>query len=191
MKIGSDLMKNKLVIWIAAGFVIIIAEVGVSYLLVSKVLMPSNTEVTVDSTGTANAEAVGQVGAETKQTNKKPPKKKADKKKKVKSDPMSFDPEGLFTLADFVVNPAGSRGKHFFVATMVFAFEDKAMVSLIQERDPVLKDMIITKLSKRPFTWYTESDNMEILKKDVVSIAEEVLGISGGIQVYLTKCVLQ
>jgi len=176
--------KNKLIIYIVAGIAVIVLEVFVAYALVTKFLMPSqpvdSTEVSSDTNNIAKKAVV------------KKEKKVPQKKTVVKESSSNFaNIQGMYTLADFVINPANSNGKHFFVFTVVYAFEDKAMEELIKEREPVLKDKIITELGKKSFEWYGIVSNREAVRQKLLEIGQEILGVDRGVHVYFTKYVLQ
>jgi len=176
--------KNKLIIYIVAGIVVIVLEVFVAYALVTKFLMPSqpvdSTEVSSDTSTVAKKTAV------------KKEKKKATKKTTESESSSEFSSiQGMYTLADFVINPANSNGKHFFVFTVVYAFEDKTMEDLIKEREPILKDKIIAELGKKTFEWYGIVSNREAVRQKLLEIGQEILGVDRGVHVYFTKYVLQ
>lgn len=185
-RIDSPLMKWGLKILI--GLAVVLLQVGISYVIVTKFLMrgdsgeeEQDTAEIIQQTPMAQADVSQPAVTE-------PPRPVADRPFQPREIPKIG---GTYTLADFVVNPANSRGQHFFVASIVFAFEDKKWVELIQQREPILKDYIIDSLGKRSFEWLSSYENKEIVRNEIIAIAETVLDCSGQVKVFFTKYVIQ
>jgi len=184
----SEKKKNKLIIWVIVGIVVIIAEVLLSYVAVTKFLLPKTLQPVI----TENIDNSDKQAAQNKLKKRvKKSSKQASDTNKGSDDSDFTQIQGIYTLPDFVINPANSNGKHFFVVTAVFAFTEKGKEELIKEREPILKDMLITTLGKRTFEWFGVNKNREVVRQEMVKIAQEVLQCSSGIHVYFTKYVLQ
>lgn len=174
---------------ILIGTVIVLLEAGISYVLVTRFLVPKkSTEVYADAeTSEESVEMREEIPAGNQG---------ADQQEPAQSVPQNRDSDltrikGVFTLDDLVVNPAHSRGKHFFVATVVFTFENKKMVELITEREPMLRDRIIDLLCQKTFEWMSRYENREKIRAGILNITKELLQCQEGINIYFTKYVLQ
>ncbi|MCK5145286.1 flagellar basal body-associated FliL family protein [bacterium] len=185
---------QKTLMWVGIGLGVIIVEVGISYLLITQFAnkKPASAieavEVLVIEDAEQPAEEKESDPAEEKESDPTE-EKESDPAVKVTDD--DFDPEAVYTLADFVVNPAFSEGKHFFVSSMVFAFSDPENAERLTRREPLLQDRILDQLGKRTFTFFGDYNNRDALKEELAQIACDVLGINGGVKVYFSKYVLQ
>jgi len=176
---------KRIIIWVFAGIAILVGEVLLSYVAVTKFLMPRSVPEVAEKKDKQTAEPDSQAFATRKS-------REAQKvTAPVEQDTDFTKIEGIYTLSDFVINPANSNGKHFFVFTVVFAFDTKDKIDLIKKREPILKDRIIGELSKKTFEWYTFVPNKETVRQELLNIAGQVLRCRTGIQVYFTKYVLQ
>lgn len=184
----------KVLMYVGIGLVVVVAEIGLSYFAVNQLMArrhaASATEGSEAGQGDSLVTSPPRVVAPVQQQ-VQPEETPAASSGEENMDDAAFSIEGAYTLSDFVINPAYSQGKHFFVSSMVFAFKDKSLVPRLQEREPVLQDRIINSLSKRTFAWFGEAENREALRVELARIACGVLNIENGVKVYFTKYVLQ
>lgn len=203
-----DRHMKKILIWVGVGLAVILVEVGISYFVITQFGSRDNNravgrfEVEAKASDqTAEDNAAAQEKSKPEPAKQEKPKKEENKKKKSKKEDASqvtgamtdeeFDIAGAYTLSDFVVNPAYSQGKHFFVSSMVFVFRDKALVQAMTDKEPILQDRIISQLGKRTFAWFDDIKNRETLKLELEVMAKEILNIDHGVKVYFSKYVLQ
>lgn len=181
---GNKLIK--ILMWVGIGSVVIIAEVVIAYMLINKFFMqkqlaqmeqsqPIQTRESVTDGEQANPE-MGSLDLPDLPHDPAPDMKKVG---------------GLFTLADVVVNPALSQGKRYFVVTVVCVFEDKKMVDKITLLEPVIQDRLNTLLSSKTVQWYSNYNNRSILKREVAAIIMQAMDMKDGLNIYITKYVIQ
>jgi len=185
---GKPAKKKKMppgIVWmlrIVVGFVVIFAEVLLSYTVVTRFLMPQE-KASVDES------------VEEKKTEPAPVPEKiiteASDGPAAQEKPFPSVIGGVYSLNDVIVNPAFSQGQSYFITSIVFAFDDKVKVDLMKERELILKDRIIALLSKKTTSWLSNYSNREILRKELLTIACTVLEANSGIYVYYTKYVIQ
>jgi len=187
-KVKKSLSKpdfQKLTVRILICSVIVLAEVGVSYTIVTKLLSPKNKEVTdetVDSEELEGAQVLSQNGG----------RQSKPARRVVQGSQDDYGAiGGLFTLDDLVVNPAYTSGKRFFITSIALIVESKEMEDLLREREPIVKDRIISLLSEKSFGWLAANSNRETLRQELLVAVEDIVRYSGGMRVYFTKYVLQ
>jgi flagellar basal body-associated protein FliL len=94
-------------------------------------------------------------------------------------------------IDNIVVNPAGSQGVHFLMATVVIELDDKKAEEVLRSNEHVVKDMILTTLGAQTLEQLGVPGARERLKN---VIAEEVAGFLGGnphMNIYLPQFVVQ
>ena len=161
-------------IWALVAFGVIVLEIALSYVVVTKFIAPANKTKARDIPG-QSPEIVADYTAVT-DTSK---------------DAEIFNIPYQYTIADFVVNPAQSEGKHFFVTTIVFGLVSEDLRSRMEARDVILRDKLLQALGSKHYRWYTQIENRAKLREEIKTIAEEVLQVKGGVRVYFNKYVTQ
>ncbi len=182
-KAGQNSGLTKILIKVAIGVGVIAAQIGVSYTVVTQVLMPKNEEV-IETTD----EGTEQPDLQSAPEEENEPETTASLNDT--SEPLT-SPLATYQLNDVVVNPALSGGKRYLAANLVYWFQDATMAELVAEREPMLRDRILGHLSAKPYTWFANHDNRNALKSEVIEITKEVLQINDGVQLFITKYVLQ
>jgi flagellar FliL protein len=165
---------------------VILLEVGVSYTVVTRFFMSDDAAEDAETVSEARAEEDQGVAVE-------------DEPQQPQQAPLSSDGsqidygrlQGVVTLDDIVVNPAFSGGKRYFVTSIVLAVDDKEIAERVSNREPMLRDRLITLLSTKTYAWLANFTNRETLRGEILSTAGEVLQSREGIHVYFTKYVLQ
>ena len=153
------------------GTGVVLAEVAVSYIVVTRFIIPAISRPAATSARRRNAEPDVVVST---------------------SDLPNFNElGGVFTLSDIIINPAYSQGKRFFIASVVIAFESESVAETITNREPILKDRVLLHLGQKSFLWFSNAANMEVLRTELRLIVEAVAGVQEGIHIYFTKYVLQ
>ncbi len=180
---------GKILMYTGIGLLVIAFQAGLAYVgamyLIKNQVMQSSAITETESLNEDLTDEKSEPAGNTKNSgNESKPNDEAGQN-------TDFQIQGMYTLNDFVVNPANSQGRHFFVSTMVFAFDNKNHVQKIEENEPVLIDMIINMLSKHSFEWFSNIHNREQLKNDLADAAMRILGVDRGVKVFFTKYVLQ
>lgn len=165
---------------------VILLEVGVSYTVVTRFFMSDDAAEESESMSEERAEEDQSMVVE-------------DEPEQPQQTPLSSDGsqidygklQGIVTLDDIVVNPAFSGGKRYFVTSIVLAVDDKEIADRVSNREPMLRDRLITLLSTKTYAWLANFTNREALRGEILNTAAEVLQSREGIHVYFTKYVLQ
>ena len=165
---------GKILMYVGIGLVVVVVEIGLSYFAVNQLMARRHAASAAEGSEAGQGDSLAtpppRVTAPVQQQ-VQPEETPAASSGEGDMDDAAFSIEGAYTLSDFVINPAYSQGKHFFVSSMVFAFKDKSLVPRLQEREPVLQDRIINSLSKRTFAWFGEAENREALRGELARIA--------------------
>lgn len=119
---------------------------------------------------------------------KKRPKKKARKKHK------SDDGENqtvLFVIKDIVTNPAGTGGTRFLSVSFGFELESAEMVKVFEDREPIVRDILITILSSKTVAELTNTKHKEIIRYQIKKRVSKIMKTDELVGVYYTDFVLQ
>ena len=174
------------------GTGVVLAEVAVSYIVVTRFIIPQADASTVES-GAEEAASTDSASAISRPAATSARRRNAEPDVVVStSDLPNFNElGGVFTLSDIIINPAYSQGKRFFIASVVIAFESESVAETITNREPILKDRVLLHLGQKSFLWFSNAANMEVLRTELRLIVEAVAGVQEGIHIYFTKYVLQ
>ena len=177
-----DIMK--IVLRVLIGMAVVFVEVAVSYTLVTKFLMsPDETELTEEGADQATQEGnQGDDGVEEGDA--------------ASDDPPTYTPrsdygsiQGIYTIGDLVVNTYLSGGKRFFATSVAIALYDKKIFELVDDREPILRDRLLTLFSGKTSSWL-DSNKMQ-LKAEIVEIVKDVMQCGDDLEIYFTKYVIQ
>ena len=97
----------------------------------------------------------------------------------------------LYDFADIVVNPAGTGGRRYLVISMTFELSDKKVVKEVSEKEPILRDALLTHLAAKHFDYVTEVANIEEMRKEMQDILNKHLEKGKVLRIYFTGYVLQ
>ena len=182
---GKKRGKSSAVVWllrVCIGIFIVFVEVVISDAVVTRFLLPAQVAEAEAPAEEAESGAKPQPEAEN-------PRPSAADAGQSEEFPQVIG--GIYSLSDIIVNPAFSQGRSYFVTSIVFAFDDKKKAELMKERELILKDRIISLLSKKTTMWLSNYSNREVLRQELLTIAHEVMGSNTGAHVYYTKYVIQ
>ena len=186
LNIGSSKLM-KILIWVGIGSVVIIAEVVIAYVLINKFFMEkqleqleqnTTTQTYVQTGSSENDAGLALNNIDLPELNYEP----APDMKKV---------GGTYTFSDLVVNPAFSQGKRYFVLTIICVFEDKKMVDKVTALDAVVQDRLNSLLSSKTTQWYSNYNNRNMLKREIMAVIMQTLDLKDGLKIYFTKYVIQ
>ena len=98
----------------------------------------------------------------------------------------------IFEFRDeIVINPSETYAIRFLATSIAVELTEKNTEENMKLWEPVLRDKIITLLMSKRMDFYTNPDNKLLLKQEVHSLIEELIGEDKIIDVYFTKFVLQ
>lgn len=181
----SSSLLSKKAFRIPVGIAVILLEAVISYKVLTQWLVPEGTEETEGIQVAKESEVENVTGQE------KVEEQKSSLAGESQAQEDLSEIGGFYTLSDVIVNPAYSQGRRFFIVSTVLAFDERKMVQLAAEREPVLRDRVISLLTQKSLRWLSNYANKEILRREILALTKEVLQCPEGIHVYFTKYVLQ
>ncbi len=111
--------------------------------------------------------------------------KKADKEK------GGAETSLLYAVKDIVVNPAGTGGTRFLSVSFGFELGSPELASEFEEREPLVRDALITILSSKTVAELTDARQKEIVRYQVKRRLSKLLHTDEISGVYYTDFVLQ
>ena len=97
----------------------------------------------------------------------------------------------VYAVKDIVVNPAGTGGTRFLSVSLGFELESESLAWQFEEREPVVRDALITILSSKTVAQLTDTKQKEITRYQIKKRLEQLLETDGITGVYYTDFVLQ
>ena len=96
-----------------------------------------------------------------------------------------------FTLDNLVVNPAGTQGTRFLVATLAIRVSEKGSNEELQAHDPEIRDALLNLLSARTVDQLSNGSIRDSLKVELKNTIESVIGAGKIASLLLPQFVLQ
>lgn len=115
----------------------------------------------------------------------------AEKPKSEKRDSHGEATSMIYAVKDIVVNPAGTGGTRFLSVSFGFELGSTELVSEFTERDPLVRDALITILSSKTVAQLTDPKQKEITRYQVKKRLEKLMDTDDINGVYYTDFVLQ
>jgi flagellar FliL protein len=97
----------------------------------------------------------------------------------------------IFRLDNMIVNPAGSEGTHFLMASVAFEVENDRAESVLKEREVELRDLIVTRLESMTMAMLSLPTARDSLKAQLGREVLTLLGPKAKVKVYLPQFVIQ
>ena len=97
----------------------------------------------------------------------------------------------VFAIETLVVNPAGTQGTRFLIATVAIEATDAETATELHARDPEIRDVLLGLLSKRTVDQLSDLDGRENLKEEIRVAIEAVVGAKRIVRVFIPQYVLQ
>lgn len=97
----------------------------------------------------------------------------------------------LYAFADIIVNPAGTGGRRYLVLSMTFEVSNKKVLVELLEKEPILRDALITFLASKTFDYVAEVSNLENLREEMLEILNQYMNKGKIMRIYFTGYVLQ
>jgi flagellar protein FliL len=101
------------------------------------------------------------------------------------------DKHGLYRIENLIVNPAGSQGTRFLMATVAFEVADEKMAATLKERDVQLRDAVISALEGDTLDELTHPGGRDSVKAQVARAVKPLTSDVRGLRIYLPQFVIQ
>ncbi len=83
-------------------------------------------------------------------------------------------PAPLYTIADMVLNPAGSGGTRFLMLSVAFDVKDSAAVESLKQRDAEIKDAVLALVGGKTVEQLAEVSAREPLKVEIRELVQKI-----------------
>jgi flagellar FliL protein len=97
----------------------------------------------------------------------------------------------VYMMDDIIVNPAGTGGTRFLSVSIGIEVASKETVNLIEKREPVIKDALITILGSKTIEQLSDTKEKEITRYQIRKRIEQLLKTNDIMAVYFTDFILQ
>ena len=97
----------------------------------------------------------------------------------------------LYSIKDIVVNPAGTGGSRFLSVSFGFEFKTQSLENDFEEREPLVRDALITILSSKTVAQLTDTKQKEIMRYQIKKRLADLFHTEDLEAVYYTDFVLQ
>ncbi len=170
---------NKLILFGGIGLGVVVIGVVLA-LFVLKPMM---------SGGSDSKAAAPTKGATTHEAKKAeaPPAKGKEKKEESGGEGSAL----VYAIKDIVVNPAGTGGTRFLSVSFGFDLRSKELATAMEQREPLVRDVLITILSSKTVAELTDPKQKEIMRLQIRKRLSQVLQTEDLAGVYYTDFVLQ
>ncbi len=101
------------------------------------------------------------------------------------------EPASVVELDNIIVNPAGSEGNHYLLATVAIEVMDKETEEYVRTHEHVVKDVVISTLSEQTMEMLQKPGARDALKVVLAGKIGDLIGDSAHLQVYLPQFVVQ
>ncbi len=116
---------------------------------------------------------------------------KKETKKEKGGKHAEIGPGEVYLLEDIIVNPSGTGGTRFLSVSIGIEVTYKTTVSLIEKREPVIKDALITILGSKTIEQLSDTREKEITRYQIKKRIEQLLKTEDILAVYFTDFILQ
>lgn len=97
----------------------------------------------------------------------------------------------VYAIKDIVVNPAGTAGSRFLSASFGIEVSDPETATRLEEREPLVRDALITILSSKTLAELTDAKQKEIMRLQIKKRLSLLLKTEEVTNVFYTDFVLQ
>ncbi len=98
---------------------------------------------------------------------------------------------GMYKIENLIVNPAGSQGTRFLMATVAFDVPDEKLAAALKERDVQLRDAVISALESDTMDELTRAGARDSVKAQVARAVKPVTRDIPSMRIYLPQFVIQ
>jgi len=100
-------------------------------------------------------------------------------------------PGEIILMEDIIVNPSGTGGTRFLSVSIGFEAASKETAELLQNREAVIKDALITILGSKTIEQLSDTKEKEITRFQIKKRTEQLLESEDLTAVYFTDFILQ
>jgi len=97
----------------------------------------------------------------------------------------------MYTIEDIVVNPAGTGGSRYLSTSIGFELGSEELAAKFSERDPIVRDALITILASKTVAQLTDAKQKEITRYQIKKRVSKLMNTENLVGVYYTDFVLQ
>lgn len=126
-----------------------------------------------------------------KATSEEKEKPEKEAKKEAKKENESEGKGMIFSIEDIIVNPSGTSGTRFLSASISFEVGSPETVKLLEEKQPLIRDALITILGSKTMEQLSDAKQKEITRYQIRKRVEQLLKIDDLAAVYFTDFILQ
>ncbi len=106
-------------------------------------------------------------------------------------DRRAAAPAAVHTIENVVLNPAGSQGTRFLLASVGFGLREAAGAEQMAGRDAEVRDLVIRVLGSRSVTELSEATLRDSIKEEMRDEVTRLLGPDAVLDVYFPQFVIQ
>ncbi len=159
---------------VAVAVVALLAGAGTGAFVVAPRFMPAAAS---DSTGGKDAHGKG----------KKDKKEHKGKEEKGEKEGKS----SVYRVDNLIVNPAGSQGQRFLMASVAFDFADPKVNEEVRAREVAVRDVIISTFESQTLDDLTRPGARDSLRGRLHAVMLPIAGEDAEFEVYLPQFVIQ
>jgi flagellar FliL protein len=97
----------------------------------------------------------------------------------------------LYNVENLVINPAGTQGTRFLIATVAIELSNTAAGAAMAARDPEIRDVLLNLLASRTVEQLADLGSRDTLKLQIRTAVEGVIGKQSVRQIFIPQYVLQ
>ena len=97
----------------------------------------------------------------------------------------------VYRLENLIVNPAGTQGTRFLMASVVFELPEEKGQEILREHEAQVRDAVIAALERQTLEQLTRPGAREQIKKELITAVAPITGEMHPVRVYLPQFVLQ
>ncbi len=97
----------------------------------------------------------------------------------------------VYSIDNIVVNPAGSAGTRFLMASVAFELPDEKAVELLREKEVQIRDAVIATLESQTLEMLAAPGSREVIKRQLAVAVKSFVPGHRQLRVYLPQFVLQ
>ncbi len=179
--------KKKLIVFGGIGVAAVVVGLAVAMFVIKPMMSdsggaeadPDQTEVAASSHG------------ETEKLKPKPKPKPKPKKERGSNEKGAESTTLIYAIADIIVNPAGTGGSRYLSVSFGFELESASLAAEFEEREPMVRDALITILSAKSVSQLTDPKQKEIVRYQIKKRVSQLMETDELAAVYYTDFVLQ
>jgi flagellar FliL protein len=115
----------------------------------------------------------------------------AAKEAEVEKAAEDATPKPVYQIDNLVLNPAGTEGTRFLMATVAVQVPDEAAMALLKERDLELRDAVLRVLGTKSVEELADVSRRDSLKVELFGVLSKQLPAKTVREIYLPQFVIQ